>query len=108
MARSIVCVARIDLCKSRANLAQNALVTNREHFIVLDGHMTDAVIEIVAGREHIVRHGKRRFGSKIGRGKLACGLAFPIFIHLMQGLFGFIGYVKRVCLARSYRIEFSL
>lgn len=75
---------------------------------IINGDMTDAVIVVVTGSKEVMLHGKLCGGGDICVGKLACGFAFPIFMNGRERTFCVFGYVKRVCLSRSYGIELLL
>ena len=78
----------------------------REYLAVIDGNVSYSVIEIVARREHVMRHRRKRFGGHIRRREFAGRLAFPVFIDLVKSFLCFVGYVKRICGARGDGIEF--
>ena len=94
------------LCAFFLCFLDDAAVADFQHLAVVDGDMTDAVVEIVAGREDVVLHRKQGFLRHIGGCKLGCGLAAPVLVNLMQGRLGFLGDVERVGRTGLDRIEF--
>ena len=67
--------------------------------------MTYAVIKIISRCKYVVLHCKLCFRSHVRKRQLACCLSFPVFIHFMKSLFGFLRNVKRIRRSCRNRIE---
>ena len=84
------------LCAFCSGFFDDAAVTDLQHLAVIDGDMTDAVVEVVAGREDVVLHRKQSFLGHIRGRKLGGGSAVPVFVDLVKCRFGFLGDMERV------------
>ena len=76
--------------------SHDPFITKLQHFPVFYGKVTDSIIEIVAGCENVMLHGKKRFLCHKGSRQITGRLSFPVFVSLMKLLFCLLGNVERV------------
>ena len=108
MALCVIAVAEIQLRESRLRFLDDTAVAHAQYLSVINGNVSDAVVEIVARRKNIVRDRGERLGSHIGGRKITCGLALPIFMHFSQSSLCLLGNVEGVRSACFDSIEFCL
>ena len=96
------------LCAFCLCFFDDAAVADLQHLAVVDGDVTDAVVEVVAGREDVVLHRKQGLLCHVGGRKLGGGSAAPVFVDLMQGSLRFLGDMERIGGACLNSIEFRL
>ena len=87
------------------NLFDILRVSVGQNLSVIDRDVSDAVVKIVARREHIVFHCGERFGRHIGSREFARRLALPVFVHFVKSLFRLLGYVEGVGGTGLHRVE---
>ena len=83
-------VAEVQLIKSFFRLCGDPFESDRENPIVMHGDVPDAVIKIVAGREHIMIDSTDCLGSHIRSRQFARCFPLPILIRFRNFLFCFL------------------
>ena len=83
-------VAEVQRIKSFFRLCGNSFEPDRENPIVMHGDMPDAVIKIVAGREHIMIDRTDCLGSHIRSRQFARRFPLPILIRFRDFFFCFL------------------